>query len=194
MHCKSPFKVNCCLVLAFSFFGFLSGLTLYDKMLQMSEKYCKANWSNTYACSTFPFTDSSFFTPPRFGSGSTERELHAIWASDSVVKGTENSLRRTGAKYHFFSREKRKTQTTQDAKFSWLLTISSPPTVPPSWKTTGCKYRGLNEDAYGLAFSFLLAGNKKLLITEICPQKSSLKKWDYLQNIFIHVWTTLLTV
>ena len=48
---------------------------------------------NTYACNTFPFTISSFLTPPRFGSGSTERELQAICASVSVQKGTDISLK-----------------------------------------------------------------------------------------------------
>ena len=47
---------------------------------------------NTHACNTFPLTTSSFLTPPRFGSGSTERELHAICASVSVQKGTDISL------------------------------------------------------------------------------------------------------
>ena len=48
---------------------------------------------NTHACNTFPFTRSSFLTPPRFGSGSTERELQAICASVSVQKGTDISLK-----------------------------------------------------------------------------------------------------
>ena len=52
-------------------------------------------WShlNTYTCNTFPFTVSCFFAPPRFGSLSTDRELHAICASVSVENGTEISLK-----------------------------------------------------------------------------------------------------
>lgn len=45
----------------------------------------KWNFNSTYTWSTFPFTVSVFFAPPRFGSGSTDRELQAICASDSVV-------------------------------------------------------------------------------------------------------------
>jgi len=48
---------------------------------------------NTHAFNTLPSTISSFLKPPRFGSGSTERELHAICASVSVQKGTDISLR-----------------------------------------------------------------------------------------------------
>lgn len=58
------------------------------------QREIKWNFKNTYTCSTFPFTVSVFFAPPRFGSWSTERELQAICASDSVVKGTEISLKR----------------------------------------------------------------------------------------------------
>ena len=48
---------------------------------------------NTHAFNTLPSTTSSFLTPPRFGSGSTERELQAICASVSVQKGTDISLK-----------------------------------------------------------------------------------------------------
>lgn len=104
----------------------------------------KWNFQNTYTCSTFPFTVSVFFAPPRFGSGSTERELQAICASDSVVKGTEISLKRTEAHIwtHCIKMDiiKLYLETTiQINKLKNKRTVSGPFRLP-SWKQRDCKY------------------------------------------------------
>ena len=64
-----------------------------DFTAQRESHHILIKQGNTHACNTFPLTISSFLTPPRFGSGSTERELHAICASVSVQKGTDISLK-----------------------------------------------------------------------------------------------------
>lgn len=103
----------------------------------------KWNFQNTYTCSTFPFTVSVFFAPPRFGSGSTERELQAICASDSVVKGTEISLKRTEAHIwtHCIKMDIIKLyleSTIQINKLKNKRTVSGPFRLP-SWKQRDCK-------------------------------------------------------